>query len=121
MDVASSRRTVGVIGFAGDHSSHLDHAEQQRRRGGELDGAESNQIRDQLNQTGALRNAIAKARDHALLESGVGFLVGECFVKNFVHIFFLLKGLAAVRAVDEVRMERVAFGGAQLAVEIGGE
>jgi hypothetical protein len=38
-----------------------------------------------------------------------------------VHIFFLLKGLAAARAVDEVRVERVAFGVAQLAVEIGGE
>jgi hypothetical protein len=38
-----------------------------------------------------------------------------------VHIFFLLKGLAAVRAFDEVRMERIAFGGTQLAVEIGGE
>jgi hypothetical protein len=38
-----------------------------------------------------------------------------------VHIFFLLKGLAAVRAVDEVRMKRVAFGGAELAMQIGGE
>jgi hypothetical protein len=108
-------------GFSRQHSSHLDHAEQERRRGGELDGAEPNKICDQLNQTGALRNAIAKARDHPLFESGVGFLAGECFVKNFVHIFFLLKGLAAVRAVDEVRMKRIAFRGAQLAVEIGGE
>ncbi len=49
------------------------------------------------------------------------FLSASRFVKNFVHIFFLLKGLAAVRAVDEMRMERVAFGGAQLAMEIGGE
>ena len=108
-------------GFAGDHSSHLDHAEQQRRRGRELDGAETNKICDQLNQTGAVRNPIAKARNHALLESGVGFLVGDRFVKKFVHIFFLLKGLAAVRAVDEVRMKRIAFRGAQLTVEIGGQ
>ena len=56
-----------------------------------------------------------------MFESGVGFLVSESFVKNLVHIFFLLKGLAAFRAVEEMRMERVAFGGAQLAVEIGGE
>ena len=34
---------------------------------------------------------------------------------------FFLKGLAAVRAVDEMRMERLAFGSAQFAVEIGGE
>ena len=108
-------------GLTGDHSPQLDHAEQQRRRGGELDGAEPDEIHDQLNQTGPLRNAIAKARNHALLESGIGFLVGESFVQNFVHILFLLKGLAAVRAVEEMRMKRVAFGGAQLAVEIGGE
>ena len=103
------------------YPSHLDHAEQQRCRGGELNGAEPGEIHDQLNEAGPLRNTIAKARDHALLESGIGFLVGERFVKNFVHIFFLLEGLAAVRAVEEMRVERVAFGGAQLAMEIGGE
>jgi hypothetical protein len=107
--------------FSGYRSSHLDHAEQQRRCGGELDGSEANKIHNQLNKTGALRNAIAKACDHTLLESGIGFLVGDGFVKKFVHIFFLLKGLAAVRAIDEMRMERVAFGVAQLAVEIGGK
>jgi hypothetical protein len=36
-------------------------------------------------------------------------------------MFFLLKGLATVRAIDEVRMKRIALGGAQFAVEIGGE
>jgi hypothetical protein len=99
----------------------LDHAEQQRRRGGELDGAEPDKSYDQLNKTGAFWNAIAKARNHALLESGVGLLFGNRFVENFVHIFFLLEGLAAVRAVDKVRVERIAFGVAQLAMEIGGE
>ena len=68
-----------------------------------------------------MRNPIAKARNHPLLESGVGFLIGERFVEKFVHIFFLLEGLATVRAVDEMRVKRIAFRCAQFAVEIGGE
>jgi hypothetical protein len=38
-----------------------------------------------------------------------------------VHVFFLLEIFPALRALDEMRVERVLFGRAQLAVQVGGE
>ena len=107
--------------FPGDHSAHLGEREQERGRGGDLNGAKAHEISDQFYKTGSLRNAIAKARDHSLFERRIGFLVAHGFVEKFVHVFFLLEIFPALRAFDQMSVERILFGRAQLAVEIGSE
>src|SRR5207302_9888470 len=86
----NSGDVVGALGwrhgFAGNKAAHLGQREQERGSGSDLSGAKTHEIRQQSYKSGALRNAIAKAGDHPLLERRIGLLLAHGFVEKFVHV-----------------------------------
>ena len=108
--------------FAGNYSSNLHEREQHRCYRRNLRCAKSHKIDNELcDAAGFLRNAVAKAGEHSVLERGIRLFVREFFFQNFVHNFVFLMGLAAARAFDQMGVQGILFLVRKLAVQIGGE
>src|SRR5919106_6458350 len=81
--------------FAGNKSPHLHKPEENGGRSRDLDCAQTHQIDNRLYESALLRNAVAKAREHSLFESRIGFFGSEIFFQNLVHDFVLLMSFSA--------------------------